>query len=48
MVRLVVGGGEDSEAEGSGSNQLICNFSFDILFSHYEAIYRDKVSALRS
>ncbi|MGR0481370.1 MAG: hypothetical protein ACTFAL_08225 [Candidatus Electronema sp. V4] len=34
--------------EGSGLNPLIYNFSFDILFSHYETIYRNKVSALRS
>ncbi|MGX9727642.1 MAG: hypothetical protein ACTFAK_10095 [Candidatus Electronema sp. VV] len=33
---------------GSGLNPLIYNFSFDILFSHYETIYRDKVSALWS
>ncbi|MGX9728157.1 MAG: hypothetical protein ACTFAK_12825 [Candidatus Electronema sp. VV] len=31
---------------GSGLNPLIYNFSFDILFSHYETIYRDKVSVL--
>jgi transposase-like protein len=29
----------------SGLNPLIYNFSFDILFSHYETIYRNKVSA---
>ncbi|MGX9727589.1 MAG: hypothetical protein ACTFAK_09805 [Candidatus Electronema sp. VV] len=33
---------------GSGLNPLIYNISFDILFSHYETIYRDKVSALWS
>ena len=29
-------------------NPSIYNFPFDILFSHYEIIYRDKVSTLRS
>ncbi|MGR0481220.1 MAG: GIY-YIG nuclease family protein [Candidatus Electronema sp. V4] len=37
-----------AENMGSGLNPLIYNFSFDILFSHYETIYRNKVSALRS